>query len=384
MSPSAPGGSANGILTDPASYKNVTRIVLTHNGGAGQLIYTMPLTMDGQSFNVQLDTGSSDFWLASSQCRSESCRAFSSYSISLFNPDGTIDQKIPWSISYVQGAASGTIRTSNLHVPTTNMTLPRQAFGSALEVENEPFDSGNFTGIAGLGPPAGSMLQTVLYNNSGNPNPENDVTDASSTGSIIAGIWSGRPLGARYMSVGLQRLPSEGGVGDSVLTISELDSAYAKNRSELAFMQASGPNPSIPTHWSTFLTQMTIQVGSMTYSVPLPSPNFGTDYPLVTFASGAPVSLAPADLLNFIYGAYGYQPGSDGGYYVPCDVMMNITMSIGPNSVKIPIHPLDASIPQINGDPKYCFGGLQSINGVNGQIDGVNKLQADFVFGAPL
>ena len=153
----------------------------------------------------------------------------------------------------------------------------------------------------------------------------------------------------------------------------------------MQYTPAIGPDgqSGVPAHWSTYLTQIEIDVGGQTLGVP-PGGSFGTQYPIATFSSGAPVSLAPASVLNVIYGAYGYQPGSDGGYYVPCDLMMNITLYLGTSSVKVPIHPLDASIYQVNGDPKYCFGGIQSITGANGAVAGQDKLQADFVIGAPL
>ncbi|KDN46640.1 acid protease [Tilletiaria anomala UBC 951] len=391
---SAAGGSANGILTDPSSYRNTSRIVLSHLGGGGQLIYTMPISINHQTLNLQVDTGSSDLWVASTGCRSDSCSSTSSSKVQLFDSRDAPNLNIRFDIQYVQGGVSGSIVTSNVLVPGTDLTLVRQALGSASTVTNEPLGAGNFTGIVGLGLPLASELQRLLYDNTGNSNPGNDVSDASSTGSILTGIWSGRPLGARYIGVGLQRLPSEGGVGDSTLTISSLDPTYATNMSQLTFDKvpstpASGSDSgdgsssrsiSSAAHWRTYLTQMTIDVGGNTVPLSLGG-SMGTQYPLATFSTGTPFSLAPTSVLNQVYGAYGYQPGSDGGYYVPCDLMMNFTLYLGTSSVQVPIHPLDANIHQTSGDPNYCFGGFQAID--QGVVGGVQKLGADFVIGAP-
>lgn len=128
-------------------------------------------------------------------------------------------------LAYPAGKASGMIVTSDVGLSGgSNWTLINQAW--ALVDHVTPFDffqATTYSGRIGLGLPAASEVQKQLYDATGNPNTLNDVSDATSTGSILAEIWSGRPVGARYIALGLQRLPSEGGHGTSTLGISRID-----------------------------------------------------------------------------------------------------------------------------------------------------------------
>jgi len=66
---------------------------------------------------------------------------------------------------------------------------------------------------------------------------------------------------------------------------------------------------------------------------------------------------------NAFYGAWGIGPGSqDGQYYVPCDLAMNVSLTLGQGvSVVVPIHPIDLSF-AIQSQPQSstCLGALQA------------------------
>lgn len=114
---------------------------------ANYLYYgTIFLGTPPQEFTVDFDTGSSDFWLVSSTCKTDSCNAhckFSSLNSSTFNKDGR-----PFSIEYGDGsAAKGTTAYDKLNIG--GLVIPKQGF--ALVSFENGFDSDPEDGMFGLG-----------------------------------------------------------------------------------------------------------------------------------------------------------------------------------------------------------------------------------------
>lgn len=380
-------------------------LVLSHLSGAGSLSYTLEVTVDSQTLPVQLDTGSSDLWLASTRCSTSVCRSSANGEVSLFNPRGVTNAGANANLTFPQGAAAGPIVTSpSLYLgPGQALRIDGQAFVSAANVENFELGPGNFTGTLGLGPPAGSVVQAELYIQSGNTNPGNSESDYSSTGSVLPALLHGIPLGTRYFSLGLRRLPSEGGRGDSTLVLGGIDTNFVPSASAVySEPVAQGPGVALGSdsndagemvtsfrrepRWRTYLQSMSVDVGGENTSLPMQS-KIGGDYPIALFSSATSYSLAPSSFLNAFYGAYGFQPSSDGGYYVPCTTMLNVTLQLGQSNIPVPIHPLDLSLKQQNdgsSDSSYCLGGFQAIEGPKGNLDGTAMEGADVVIGTAM
>lgn len=387
-------GTASGGLSSPASGSlNSTRIVLGRGFANGQLTYTVPVTAANQQVNAQLDTGSGDLWLANQDCDTDSCKGHQGLTVVKFNDhaDSVVDQDTPFNITYLLGSAQGNVKTASMLFGdpiTSRLIVNSQAFGSCNEVSNEDMDSGNFSGVIGLGPPANSLIQADL-NTTSNTASLNIGVRPPDTGAVLAGFWYNARPGHRFMGIGLQRLEEDGGSGDSVLTIGNHDPAYAGSPNpRLNYTSAIGDADGVVRHWRVSLTDISVQLQhGITEPIPIGTSSViaGAD-PVAVFDSGASVNLGPESTLNALYGAWGIGPASDGGYYVPCDLQMNITVSLG--GIRIPIHPLDASLQTSSGDGpsgdgSACIGSFQALRSLSGSSSGANLnssfLPADFV-----
>lgn len=385
---------SNGRANSPAAGSlNSTRVVLGRGFANGQLTYNVPVTVANQRLNVQLDTGSGDLWFANQDCDSDSCKGHQGLSVQKLDDssDSIIDQNTTFDITYLLGSASGSVKTSSMLFGDSSLSrliVNAQAFGSCNTVSNEDMDSGNYSGILGLGPPANSLIQASL-NDTSNTAMMNIGINPPETGAILAGFWNSAQPGRRFVGIGMQRLEEEGGSGDSLLTVGNHDPAYAgDDLSQISYTNVIADADGVARHWRTSLTDMTVQLQhDVTESIPVGTSSvIAGQYPIAVFDSGASVNLGPERTLNALYGAWGIGPASDGGYYVPCDLQLNITVGIG--GINIPIHPLDASLYASSGvgtstDNTACIGSFQALRSLSGASTGSNLntsfLPADFV-----
>ncbi|KAJ1021101.1 hypothetical protein NDA16_003887 [Ustilago loliicola] len=381
-------------MSSPASGSlNSTRIVLGRGFANGQLTYTVPITAANQKFNAQLDTGSGDLWLANQDCDTDSCRGHQGLTVTKFNDrsDSVVDQDTPFSINYLLGSASGKVKTASMLFGdpiTSRLIVNSQAFGSCNQVSNEDMDSGNFTGIIGFGPPANSLIQADL-NATSNTAYLNVGVRPPETGAVLAGFWYNARPGRRFVGLGLQRLEEDGGKGDSILTIGNHDPSYAGNfNPNINYTGAIGDADGVVRHWRVPLTDLNVELQhGVTEPIPIGTSSvISGSNPIAVFDSAASINLGPVSTLNALYGAWGIGPASDGGYYVPCDLQLNITLGLG--GIQVPIHPLDASLQTgsgngPSGDGSVCLGSFQALRSLSGTSNGANLnasfLPADFV-----
>ncbi|CED82068.1 aspartic protease [Phaffia rhodozyma] len=129
--------------------------VLTDQGS--ESLWTGPITIGGQSFTVDWDTGSSDLWVPSSACSSAACNAHHKYTLTSTGKK----QSGTFSISYGDGSsASGPVYKDN--VVASGLQATSQVFG-AVTSESSSFSSDPSDGISGLGWPALAQLSGTSY-----------------------------------------------------------------------------------------------------------------------------------------------------------------------------------------------------------------------------
>ncbi|KAL9935507.1 hypothetical protein V8E36_005855 [Tilletia maclaganii] len=374
----APALASRDLQSQVLPLGNGTRIALRTGYSTGQQTYSMPVLIADQEFNLQIDTGSADMWVASNRCRGDSCSGSTVKFLALNDQFQAADSS--FAIQYLRGSASGPIYTANVTVGSH--LIIKQAFASADTVVDESLSTGKFSGVIGLSLPANSLQQETLNLAEGNDNPLNDQEDPSFTGSPLPGLWSDAPSGSRFFGLGLQRIPEEGGSGDSVLTFGVHDSVYAPDPSKIAYQAVIEDADQVARHWRTTITEIGVSVGGNTTNTIQLSPSIvanvsSNGFPLAILDSGAPISLGPPDILNSMYGAFGINPASDGGYYMPCNTQLNITLTI--NGIVVPIHPLDASLHTSQADPNNCLGTFQAQRSLTSA-----NLPADFILAAPV
>ncbi|OBZ76478.1 Aspartic protease [Grifola frondosa] len=271
--------------------------------------YVANILVDGQSFEVQLDTGSSDLWIDTTDV------TFSSE---------TTDTHFTAGIRYLDGTvATGDILLSS--VSLGQYMVHNQSFISAPG-SNATFLSDK--GILGIGPPSLS----VLFNNlDGSPY---DGTP------FMNNVFQTYQNESSFYTFLLSR--SEVGITDGgIFTIGELGS---HNES---ISQAPKLSLLVDKIWMIAVDGAIINGQSITgngippklQSVIPPSGKL-----TAVFDTGTGAALAPPYYVDAMYkdipGAQ-YSP-DDQFYYVPCDSKVNVSVVVGTN--EYPVHPIDTTV----------------------------------------
>lgn len=116
---------------------------------ANEIEYLSPVTIGGQSFNLNFDTGSSDLWMFSSLLPASLIGNHSAYNPSL-SPTYTELENATWSISYGDGSgASGTVGFDTVDVGGT--TVDRQCIELATRISTAFTRDPASDGLLGLG-----------------------------------------------------------------------------------------------------------------------------------------------------------------------------------------------------------------------------------------
>ncbi|KAG8949163.1 hypothetical protein FRC04_008961 [Tulasnella sp. 424] len=343
---SGPGGQ-DGVVVD-----------LTMQGdGLYHCVYTVPAQVGTSQtqFQLQVDTGSSDTWLASTSCTSKpSCSTFTGPKYDASSAQST-GQK--FDVTYQRGTVQGPIVLDAFQVG--GYSIAKQALASASDIENEVLSTGSgFTGLIGLAPQANSIIAqevddspTVLTHLLSN-STSNDDTGLTST-----------PPSKKFVSLLLER-PFYPGYA-SKLGIGRHPDELSSQASNIQYSPISPSNPG-PLYWRTPVTKVAIDLAGETRYMPLGSTeatSVSSIYPVAILDSGGVSMISTRSFANAFYGTWGIGPGQqDGQYYVPCQLAMNVTLTLGSNvSIDVPIHPLDMSmaIPTEPGS-STCLGALQA------------------------
>ncbi|TCD63158.1 hypothetical protein EIP91_005886 [Steccherinum ochraceum] len=318
----APGNNVSG--NDPFGFQS--------DGG---FAYTGIIYVSGQPFTVQLDTGSSDLWLDTSD-----------YSLT-----NLTDTQVVGSIVYVDGTgAVGNINLGN--VSWGEFTVPQQAFINAPG--SNATNGGEFNGLLGVGPPSLSVVESTLQS-------ANSQYDGSSFLDNVFGLYPDEP---NFMTF----LLSRNGLGTSdggVFTIGDVEQNHTSivNSTKLSIVA--------PSLWVTFMDGVQIDE-NLHYGGSLGSPlvpHIPVNQTLVVLDTGTSLSTAPPAYVDAMYAAIpGAQFDGAGNYYVPCDARINVTMIFGSDSY--PMHPIDVTTPaSISDDGQVLCQGAFSYAPDNAGVD---------------
>ncbi|KZT73137.1 acid protease [Daedalea quercina L-15889] len=317
------------------TYRSTTVSVNTnYNGNLGfsngaDFVYTATIYVQGYPFQVQIDSGSSDLWLDTSN-------------VTL---DGLQDTGVIGSIGYVDGSsATGPIALAN--VTLGEFTVEGQAFINAPG--SNATTAGFDVGLLGVGPPAGSSVTAQLSNSSydGYPflvNPDEPNFIAFLLSRSDAGITDGG-----VMSIGEL-------VQDYVAVLDQPKLSVVSSSSWEAFMDGVYINGELITGYSNGAIGVTAE----------PGPNQTT----IILDTGTSYATAPQ---YYVDAMYKNVPGavyndSIGFYTLPCDTKLNVSMVFG--SSMYPMDPIDVTAVQVNDDGSYFCIGVFSPTPDNAGVD---------------
>ncbi|KAI0261787.1 aspartic peptidase domain-containing protein [Gloeopeniophorella convolvens] len=297
------------------------------------LNYMVNITLGGQQCQVNVDTGSSDLWVAGTVLSAN-------------------DTGVQSGLTYAMGEVSGAVKTAQLEF--SGYIVPEQAF---IEVSPSP-NTPPVPGMLGLGPNTGSRIHASFNNQ-----PQGDA--------VLDRVFRQNISAPNYFTVLLGRSedPAEKYPGDITVSeiISGLENITSQPQVAVTVLSASD---AADQHWQVLLdeegiigpdgTPIQVQTG-----VPgAPSPNQLT----AIFDTGFTFTQVPQAISDAMYSgiagaSFQYVQGLGSIWIIPCRAEVNLSIAIGGQAY--PVHPLDTNSDDAatDGDGnKVCVGTFQPIS----------------------
>jgi len=300
--------------SDPFQFTNV-------NGGDNQDIYVGTVIVGGQSYEVQLDSGSSDLWLDTAGV----------------STDVFTDTSVHGSIGYEDTTvAEGPILVGNVTFGT--FTVAKQAFISAPG--SNATASGD-KGLLGVGPPGLSNNMQSLTGTSYNGN------------AFLDNVFSIYPQDPNFITFSLSR-SDRGVTSGGTFTIAVVPDEFSAVNSSASLLVVN-PTSSEP-QWICPLDDVTVQ-GQQTKAS-------GT----ALLDSGTSLSMAPSAVVDAMYGSISGAQLNGDSYIVPCDSKIDVSFVFG--GVTYPVHPLDATFVTTADDGSVeCMGAFSYNDPASSGVD---------------
>ncbi|KAL8784261.1 MAG: hypothetical protein Q9213_004083 [Squamulea squamosa] len=297
--------------------------------------YLVPVTIGGQTLNLDFDTGSSDLWVFSSELAASQTNGRPIYNPALSSTSIVLDE-YTWSIEYGdRSGASGDVYTDTVKVGTTTVT--GQAVELAQEISGEFRRDVYIDGLLGLAFDSDNSVKPVLQKTF-----FSNAKPSLSAPLFTANLKKGKP---------------------GSYTFGYVDDA-----------QHSGTITYVPVNSARGSWQFTINgyaVGTAAFK------SSSID---AIADTGTTIVYLPDDFVKAYYSNIpdaGYN-SAQGGYTYPCSATLSsFTLGIGSYKAVIPASYI--TYEAIGNNSNTCFGGIQSNTGLDVSILGDIFLKAHFV-----
>jgi hypothetical protein len=305
----------NGRRTPPTLVSREVGVSSLNN--SADISYYTDITLNGTTFSVLIDTGSSDLWVVGSV-------------------SGAVNTGSKASVTYAVGSVSGPIDLANLEFG--GYTVPDQAYISASASSSNP--SGQ--GLIGLGPNSGSNVYAAIPSNVG--------------ASVCDRIFLQNTSAPNFITVNLGRTDDPDSDFPGNITISEvlegLESVTSQPKNDVTLVSIHDTGDQ---HFQVLLDSGGM-IGpdnqSISYTTVIESTS-NSNQATAVFDTGFSLSQVPTTVATAFYSRFSGAEFANvtnigAVYLVPCNLEVNLTFEI--SNVRYPIHPLDATIePSILG-----------------------------------
>ncbi|KAF9556706.1 acid protease [Agrocybe pediades] len=290
---------------------------------------TVTIGTPPQSFSVVLDTGSSDLWVASTDCTacSRSTPLFDSTKSSTFQ--GSDAGSRPITIRYGSGRVSGTLSQDT--VSMGSFTIPSQTFLSVSQLSSGLVD-GSVGGIMGLA--------------------FNTIASTHAT-PFWQALSSGNQLSSSELSFWLERAPQTSSLSDDtspggVFTLGGTNSSLFTGDIDFVNM----PSDQQPSFWLLDMSTVTVNGKSVQITT-------ANDASLSAIDTGTTLIGGPSGDVAAIWNAVGGSPspGNPGFFRFPCSTTVTIALSFG-SGKSWPINPQDMNLGPEERGSSMCLGGI--------------------------
>ncbi|TFY81033.1 hypothetical protein EWM64_g2979, partial [Hericium alpestre] len=274
-------------------------------GGFYEAVYTLPVSIgsSGQNLSLQVDTGSSDMWMASTACSSSACSNTKGRQYNMDSGSGR-PTGATFDITYLAGDVHGPIYWDTVNVGGYN--IDNQAFAAATQVDSEPLEN-LFDGILGLALPINSVIAQQLP-----PVTGNTPDGAPFTSNLFGMTPTTSAPSARFLSLTLSRPDSD--ETPSMLGIGRHPSQIVPDPSKIRYSTVESQNSDGIFFWQSSVRAITVYVDGEAKPINVGRSHSGAVFPSAVLDSGVPYILATTAIANGIYGAMGIGPASDGNF----------------------------------------------------------------------
>ncbi|KAJ7097598.1 aspartic peptidase domain-containing protein [Mycena epipterygia] len=292
--------------------------------GDSSYFSTIQIGTPPQSFNVILDTGSSDLFVLDSSCQecSGGGPLFDSSQSSSFSQQQSTNSR-QTIISYGSGSVAGFIATDTVSMGT--FTMSSQGFLAAEQIDQGLID-GSVSGLIGLAFQALAATDTVPF---------------------WQALVNNNQLSSPEMAFQLTRSQSENDEPGGTFTLGGTNSSLFTG--DIEFHNLAGS--STPTFWMLSLSAVTVQGKSVTIAT--------GDAALTAIDTGTTALGGPTDGVNAIWAAVPGASairGQQGFFQFPCTTSVSVTLSFGGQAW--PISTQDINLGPVEQGSSMCVGAI--------------------------
>jgi len=341
---------------------------LTGSAGLGDvsdLLYFVSVQLGNSTTSLVLDTGSSDLWVMSDECKTETCASSTStpYNSESARLTGA-DVNMGYGDSKTGTHAIGPIVLDTVSV--AGLSMDDQPFAAVNDTNNSAVENGG-AGLFGLGFPSQSVVQAAVVNKRFDTPQTTDafVADTPTDGPLLARMAMSGQLEQPMFAITLQRDTIDVGGNEGALTVGRLPEGV--DNSSIIWVPVRlyatedggqnaptfAPNEVYPLRWEVPLDAVYLD-GQKLPDTNLTGEGIKSKSLSALIDSGNSLLRGPQDVVNSIFKTISTQFAADSSAapLYPCATPHTLAYQIG--GKMFPVDPRDFATSDHPGDATNC------------------------------